>query len=167
MTPATDRQQWYPMRVTYRREQRVKTVLDALHVENFLPASPVGLIFVHASATELSRLCADNESLSSMHHVMTIPADSSVLPEVVRVPDAEMRNYLRVASVNDDTVFALDHVPSAYATARHVTITDGPFAGVEGILRRIGKNRRVVVIAAGLSAVAISYVPPVWVHYID
>jgi len=41
-----------------------------------------------------------------------------------------------------------------------VRVIDGPFAGVEGTIVRIQRNKRVVVKIEGVAAVAITFVPP-------
>ena len=39
-------------------------------------------------------------------------------------------------------------------------VTDGPFKGAEGHIRRIKKDRRLVVTIAGVVAVATTYIHP-------
>jgi ribosomal protein L24 len=41
-----------------------------------------------------------------------------------------------------------------------VVVTDGPFKGAEGHIRRIKKDRRLVVAIAGVVAVATTYIHP-------
>ena len=43
---------------------------------------------------------------------------------------------------------------------QRVRVTDGPFKGVEGIVLRIRRSRRVVIELPGLLAVATNYVDP-------
>ena len=42
---------------------------------------------------------------------------------------------------------------------QRVKVIDGFFSGVEGVVKRINKNKRVVVQLEGLAAVAIAFVP--------
>jgi transcription antitermination factor NusG len=41
-----------------------------------------------------------------------------------------------------------------------VVVTDGPFKGAEGHIKRIKKDRRLVVTIAGVVAVATAYIHP-------
>ena len=78
---------------------------------------------------------------------------------IMRVPDPEMENFLRVARVEDDRVMFLDYNDFISKVGRRVRINEGHFAGVEGVIKRIKKNKHVVVQIEGVAAVAITFVP--------
>ena len=75
------------------------------------------------------------------------------------VPDNEMYNFMRVASMQDDSVMFLDYKDFIGKEGRRVRINEGTFAGVEGVIKRIKKNKHVVVQVEGVAAVAIAFVP--------
>ena len=79
--------------------------------------------------------------------------------EIMIVPDNQMNNFIRVASAQDDKVFFLNYEELNDKTNKRVRIIDGYFAGVEGIIKRINRNKRVVVQIEGVAAVAIAFVP--------
>ena len=76
------------------------------------------------------------------------------------MPDKQMEDFIRVASVRDDSVMFLDCSDFLRSPGTRVRVTEGPFAGVEGVIKRIRRNKRVVVQIDGVAAVAITFVPP-------
>ena len=175
---------WYPMRVTYSQELKVKASLDEEGIENFLPMSyrliekdgsrhrclvPAihNLIFVHSTQEHLTQLKMFNRAFSSLRY-MTAPSHTgSPIPEILTVRDSEMANFIRVASANDDSVMFLDWTAVADKVSRRVMVADGPFAGVEGVIMRIRRNKHVVVQLQGIAAVAITFVPPAFLKLLD
>lgn len=78
---------------------------------------------------------------------------------ILTIPDKEMENFMRVASVDDDSVFYLDCNDYINKIGRRVRITAGRFKDVVGVIKRIKRNRHVVVQIEGIAAVAITYIP--------
>ena len=79
--------------------------------------------------------------------------------EIIRVPDQQMENFMRVASLDDERVMFLDYNDFIASPGKRVKVTEGFFAGVEGTVKRIKNNRHVVVQIDGVAAVAIAYIP--------
>lgn len=168
---------WFPMRVTYHRELKIKSLLDNLNIENFLPMRyelvetkgegkkrqllPAihNLIFVHSSQETLTYLKMTQEAFSPMRYMTKKSLEQPDAHEIITIPDSQMNNFMRVASIQDDRVIFLDYSQLHNPIGKHVKIIDGYFAGVEGTIKRIGKNKRVVVQIDGISAVAIAFVP--------
>lgn len=164
------------MRVTYNRELKVKAELDSLDIESFIPMQyrivdtregrkrmlvPAihNLIFVRARQKELSELKQTRRMLEPLRYMRRVKTDSG-RSEILWVPDREMENFLLVASKEDDSVRFLTYDDLAGKQGKRVKVTQGPFAGVEGTIERIQRNRRVVVRLEGVAAVAITFVPP-------
>ena len=165
------------MRVTYSQEQKIKVSLDEEGIENFLPMTyqlvdtdgerhrtlvPAihNLIFVHSTRQRITHLKMYNKAFASLRYMMAPPPSGTSKPQVLTVRDREMENFLRVASVADDRVMFLDWSTVADKISRRVLVVDGPFAGVEGVIMRIRRNKHVVVQLQGVAAVAITFVPP-------
>ena len=164
---------WYPMRVTYHRELRIKEQLDALGIDSFVPMhhdladsfdSPRkilvpaihNLIFVHASQEVLTRLKMHRKEFEPMRYMTKTSADGH--KELLYVPDRQMEDFMRVASAQEESVIFLDIRDSANM-GRRVRITAGRFKGIEGVIKRIKKNKYFLVQIDGVAAVAITYVP--------
>ena len=173
-----DPKMWFPMRVTYQREMKVKAELDRLGIENFVPMRykvverqndgdtelrrvlvPAinNLIFVRSTQEQLSELKRRNEVLEPLRYMMDRTA--SLEHAIMTVADREMENFMRVASRTDDSVMYLDDDTIVGKEGKRVEIMGGAFEGVTGVIRRVKRCKRVVVEIEGVASVAIAYVP--------
>ena len=164
---------WYPMRVTYHRELKIKEQLDLMGIENFVPMhydltdSSEGprktlvpaihnLIFVHASQEVLTHLKMHRKEFDPMRYMTRTSSDGH--KNLLYVPDRQMEDFIRIASAQDDHIIFLDTRDSTNM-GRRVRITAGRFKGVEGVIKRIKKNKYFLIQIDGVAAVAITYVP--------
>ena len=173
-----DPKMWFPMRVTYQREMKVKAELDRQGIENFVPMRykvvesqnngdtelrrvlvPAinNLIFVRSTQERVSELKRTNEVLEPLRYMM----DHTAAREhaIMTVADGEMENFMRVASRTDDSVMFLDDETVLGKEGKRVEIMGGAFEGVTGVIRRVKRCKRVVVEIEGVASVAIAYVP--------
>lgn len=168
---------WFPMRVTYSRELKIKSELDRLDIENFLPMTyklvdadtenphrelvPAinNLIFVRSSRDRISSLKSTNVVLQPLRYIMDRTAQQA--HTIMTVPDAQMQNFMRVASKTDDGVMFLNDETVVGKEGKRVLITGGVFDGVTGVIRRVKRCKRVVVELEGIASVAIAFVPAV------
>lgn len=168
---------WFPMRVTYSRELKMKAELDRLEIENFLPmtyklfdadtANPHrelvpainNLIFIRSSKDRISTLKSTNVVLQPLRYIMDRTAQQA--HTIMTVPDAQMQNFMRVASMTDDSVMFLNDETVIGKEGKRVLITGGIFNGVTGVIRRVKRCKRVVVELDGLATVAIAFVPAI------
>ena len=177
---------WYPMRVTYGREEKIKDALDELSVRNFLPMQRLrgwvddngdphqrlvpavrNLIFINSSQKRITELKMFNKDCRPLRY-MTNPFSHDGNDLLLTVPDRQMDNFIRVASVQDDRLVYLDpNVEFLRTPGRKVRIIDGDFKDAEGVIKRIKNNKRVIVEIQGVAAVAITFVPSVWLEPID
>ncbi len=172
---------WYPMHSTYATELKVKAALDSLHVESYIPMKyemvergserhrelvPAihNLIFVHESREAITALKMYNKTCSNMQYMTNQTAVGA--HDVMIVPDRQMTNFMNVATQLSDSVVFLRYDDFLNKEGRKVRIVDGNFAGVEGVIKRIKKNRVVVVMLDGIAAVAITEVNPEYLEFI-
>ena len=174
-TMCGDPKTWYPMRVTYGREIKVKGELDRLGIENFVPMTykvvdvngeilhrelvPAinNLIFVRSTQERISGLKRSNEVLEPLRYMMDHTAEEKHV--ILTVPDRQMENFMRVATNTDESVMFLDEKSIVGKEGKRVKIMGGSFEGVEGVIRRVKRCKRVVVEIEGVASVAIAYVP--------
>ena len=173
-----DPKRWFPMRVTYQREMKVKAELDRLGIDCFIPMTyklvesqndgdmelrrvlvPAinNLIFVRSTQERLSELKRRNEVLEPFRYMMDHTAAGE--HTIMTVADREMENFMRVASRTDDSVMFLDNETVVGKEGKRVEIMGGAFEGVTGVIRRVKRCKRVVVEIEGVASVAIAYVP--------
>ena len=174
---------WFPMRVTYSRELKVKAELDRLGIETFLPMMykmvdvdtknphrelvPAinNLIFVHSSKELISSLKSTNTVLQPLRYIIDQTAQQA--HTIMTVPDAQMQNFMRVASKTDDSVMFLNDETVVGKVGKRVLITGGIFEGVTGVIRRVKCCKRVVVELEDIASVAIAFVPAVLLQEIE
>ena len=176
---------WFPMRVTYQREMKVKAELERLGIECFVPMRykvvelpfdrlkarnggdtelrrelvPAinNLIFVRSTQERISGLKASNEVLEPLRYMMDRTASRE--HAIMTVGDREMENFMRVASRTDDSVMFLDEETVVGKEGKRVEIMGGAFEGVTGVVKRVKRCKRVVVELEGIASVAIAFVP--------
>lgn len=181
-TMCGDPKTWFPMRVTYQREMKmkvkVKAELDRLGIENFLPMrykvvesqndgvmelrrvlvlAISNLIFVRSTQNRVSELKRRNEVLEPLRYMMDHTAAGE--HTIMTVADREMENFMRVASRTDDSVMFLDNETVIGKEGKRVDIMGGAFEGVTDVIRRVKRCKRVVVEIESVASVAIAYVP--------
>ena len=170
-----DPKTWFPMRVTYSREMKVKAELDRLGIESFVPMTykvmdadtdqphrelvPAirNLIFVRSTQERISHLKSSNETLEPLRYMIDQTAQQP--HTIMTVPDRQMQNFMRVASKTDDSVMFLDDERVVGKEGKRVIITGGAFEGVTGVIRRVKRCKRVVVEIEGVASVAIAFIP--------
>ena len=166
---------WFPMRVTYQQEMKVKAELDRLGIECFVPMRyklidgdmdnphrelvPAinNLIFVHSTQERISYLKLSNETLEPLRYMIDQTAQQP--HTIMTVADRQMENFMRVASRTDDSVLFLDEETVVGKEGKRVEIMGGAFEGVTGVVRRVKRCKRVVVELEGIASVAIAFVP--------
>lgn len=175
------------MRVTYSRELQAKGFLDSIGVESFIPMHYVpvkgkhprhqvlkpaitSLIFIHACQKSITELKMTKRELSSLRYIMhpVLDENSNVLrKDILTVPDKQMENFIKVASVYDDRVFYMENLEFAGKPGQRVKVVEGDFAGVEGTIKRVKKNKCVVVQIENVVAVAIAFLPAAFLLPLD
>ena len=99
------------------------------------------------------------KEFSPMRYMVRKSVSDNHVTEIITIPDRQMDNFIKVASVQDDRIFYLDYEEVQNISGKRCKIIEGYFAGVEGTIKRISKNKRVVVQIEGVAAVAIAFVP--------
>lgn len=177
---------WFPMRVTYKREMLVKDFLDRIGIECFIPMhyEPIegkhprhqelkpainNLIFVHSTRAIITEMKMTRRELAPLRYIMQpmLGADKYTERPIVVVPDKQMEDFIRVASVTDDRVFYMENLDFVGKPGQRVRVVEGEFAGVEGVVKRVKKNKCVVVQIENVAAVAIAFIPSAFILPLD
>ena len=84
------------------------------------------------------------------------------------IRDEEMDVFIRVTSVhnNNNDVEVLEPKPQ-YAQGDLVRVTEGVYKGTTGIVKRIKKDRKLLVAITGVAVVAISHIPMCYLEKIE
>ena len=77
------------------------------------------------------------------------------------IPDRQMEMFRLVCSSGDEGLeFFSDENITRYRQGDKVRVLEGPLKGAEGYIKRIRKDRRLLVSIEGFIAVATSFIPP-------
>lgn len=166
---------WYPMRVAYGNSRRLlalSQLLEERHRVHYLPMEYVtkgekleqvpavsNLLFVQTSLEDLFSLKKTAEFKDLRFIMRPIPDNKDRQQEVVWVRDREMEDFIRVTSERNEKVLYLNNLDFALRPGARVEVKDGPFAGVQGIVKSLQKHLCVVLPVGGVMAVAILNIP--------
>lgn len=166
---------WYPMYVTYSREEVVHEALDKEGVRNFLPMEHItervgkklihrqqpiihNLIFVYSHRAQLRELKMFHRDCVHMQFMTIKPRTDDQPSVVITIPEHQMQQFIRALSVDDDEGQRSYHPYTDYLgrEGQRVRLLHGPFAGIEGTIKRIHNNRHLVIALPHVGALAIT-----------
>ena len=151
---------WYAAKVRYNRTRPVREQLTADRVKHFVPEIIGSLVFLQATDDYLPRFEQDNFSRLWLYRD---PLTRKPSP----IPDREMEVFMFVCSAGRQGLTYLGDDMPEYHQGDRVRVTDGPFKGAEGHIKRIKKDRRLVVSIRGVAAVATTYIHPQFLEIIS
>ena len=184
---------WFPIRATYHRAKKVHDKIVALknnNLETYLPMqyrieytndnsdnpTPLikeepldkGLLFVRATLSDFRALLNYQSLIPGLtpyyNHFST---NESGRNDFLTVPDRQMESFkIIVESRNKDIIVNQAEIPQ-FIEGDRVVVTDGPFAGVEGVVMKYKHQKRVFVELKGVGSYATAYVPGAWVRKED
>ena len=144
---------WYAVKVFWRRTARMAEVLEELGIEYYAQKVVPSYMFIHADENTAIRFRESQFGHAYLY------AERGEGKKPIAVPDAQMEAFRIVTSALAD-VELLEGAPESYAVGDLVRVTDGPFKGAQGYIRRIRKDRRLVIVVSGVAAIATVYIPP-------
>lgn len=176
---AIDEVAWYPLRVTYSQEMKVKEYLDKEHIENFIPMHYVekecqgkktrqlvpvvhNLLFIHTCRRKLDEFKRNSILSSKIRYMM-----DNIRRTPIVVPDKQMMDFITVAGTSDEQIMYLAPSEMHLKKGERVRINGGIWKGVIGKLVRIKRGLRVVVAIEGIAAVATASLHPSQVDLIE
>ncbi len=170
-TESRNTARWYPVRVTYSRELKVREVLQSLGYECFVPMTLKTVekngVKICRTVPAVNNLCfvkgvrnsLDEEfERNGLRSFTSYIWDRSTREPVV-VPDKAMDDFIKISESRYEDIVYLHEVNSKLREGRMVRVKCGPFTGIVGRVVRVKRSRRVMVELPGLFAVATGYIP--------
>lgn len=168
--PSPEGLHWYALKVFYNRVVYLRSLFPE-DVETYTPMQTVeqyergqlsyvekqlipSLLFVRCSEDWLVKFKHEHNA-----DFMYYAEPESSRPGAI--PDSEMRSFILVTSADagrDVKYFGAD--APEYRTGDRVRVTGGIYAGAEGYIKRIKKDRKLIVSVTGVAVVAVSYIHP-------
>ena len=159
---------WFAMRALFNHEMKIKAILDAEGVENFLPTRTVvktvagkkarvdvpavsNLIFVRSTEIELKHL------VESYRYFQFTYLRGCVSNQPLVVPDKQMYDFIAVAntaSTNRVIYFTVDEL--AISKGTRIRIHGGALDGVEAVFMKVKgvRSKCIVVNLNGIATIA-------------
>ena len=145
---------WYAFRVFYNRLQPLIADCKELGCEFFAPTEVIhSLLFLHCEEQIMAGFAEEHHKEAMVYRRM----DSR---EAAVIPDREMEIFRFVVTSGRQGLLLLGDDKPEYHLGDRVVVTGGPFKGAEGHIKRIKKDRRLVVTIPGVVAVATAYIHP-------
>ena len=118
------------------------------------------LVFVQASREQIIRLDAELQEKYRNGKGRGFVYKTADRQDYAVIPDRQMAAFRLVteSGVSGLSFFSGDEI-TRYRQGDKVRVTEGPLKGAEGYIRRIRKDRRLLVSIDGVVAVATSYIP--------
>ena len=129
-------------KLEYSREQLVKS-----------------LLFVQCTPETLSRTRAKFSG-------QLTPYYDSVEGKYLVIPDRQMDAFIALCDFKDSGLEYLGQDEGKYHLGDKVRVTEGVFKGLEGHIKRIRHDRRLVVTIDGIAAFATGFIPPAFLEVI-
>lgn len=156
-----DSPHWYAIRVFYNRLAPLLAELNEKGWEQFCPHEVIAsLLFVRCSEAQVDKFAARN-----FDRMMVYRLQGSRRPAMI--PDREMEIFRFVVTSGRQGLTLLGDDKPEYHQGDRVVVTQGPFKGAEGHIKRIKKDRRLVVTIPGVVAVATTYIHPDFLKKVD
>lgn len=168
---------WFAMRVRHSNPIRLMRMKELLDNEAGVAATYVAMRFQRVSPTKIDLAPAVNNLIfvrTTCEHMKSIKGNKVLYDplsyimhpvsdahgkshsEILTVPDKMMNDFIRVTSEANDKVVYFDNLSYACKPGQEVMITNGSFAGVKGVVKRIKGNVCVVIPIKQTIAVAIT-----------
>ena len=80
--------------------------------------------------------------------------------KMITVPNKQMEDFIRISNLPVEEIIPLDIREGESLTGQRVKVIDGPLVGIEGFIKRIEGNKRVVVTIDGMLATALKFISP-------
>lgn len=145
---------WYALKVYYNKVQPLIADCREQGLGFFAPGDVIGsLLFLQCREEELLRFVEEHRQRVWVYRNM-----DSRTPAVI--PDREMEVFRFVVSAGREGLTLLGDDRPEYHEGDRVVVTGGPFKGAEGHIKRIKRDRRLVVAIRGVVAVATTYIHP-------
>ena len=164
---------WYAVRVFYNHIFRIKEELENKGVKTYMALRSVeagtgasagqkprsrrvqlapSLLFLYWEAEPLKAFKQDHFS-----ELMVYRKPESTEP--APIDDREMEMFILVTSALDGREVEVTDRTFDFKQGERVRVTEGPFKGAEGVIKRVKKDRKLLVQVSGVVVVAISHIP--------
>lgn len=169
---------WYALKVFYNRTASLRQKITARDVETYVPMQTIekydqaglhyeerplvnSLMFIRCKESWLVSFKKENPD-----DFMFYRAADSKRPGPI--DDGEMRMFMFITSADRGrNLHYFGENDSAFKMGQKVRVTNGIYKGAEGYIKRIKRDRKLIVAVSGVAVVAVSYIPMEYLEKIE
>lgn len=118
------------------------------------------LLFVYGSRNQIEEERQKHIEIKDDKKSHLLSFIKNHIDEPIFVPDKQMEDFIRVSNLPAEELIPLDIREGESLTGQRVKVIDGPLVGIEGFIKRIEGNKRVVVTIDGILATALKFISP-------
>ena len=167
---------WYAMRVTYGRELKIQAAMNG-KFETFIPkcyktverfgkrhyeltSCISNLLFIYGTRNQIEEERQKQAEIKNdkKWHLLNFIINHE--NKMITVPNKQMEDFIRISNLPVEEIIPLDIREGESLTGQRVKVIDGPLVGIEGFIKRIEGNKRVVVTIDGILATALKFISP-------
>lgn len=163
--PSSEQPYWYALKVFYRKAPQVQEDFRKAGHDTYLTPLIDSLLFVHCTESTL-RSYKERHETALLYYTDPAAREKS---KPGRIPDREM-DIFRIATslaATDPDAMYLGSDTEKLCKGDRVRVTDGPYKGTEGYVKRVRHARKVLVAIKGVAVVALSNIPLEYLEKID
>lgn len=167
---------WYALRCTYGREKKAYEHLCLKGIEAFYPTItntktidgksekivesrlPIYILFAFGSFEQLKVFVYDNhhDETKNLRFYYNFHHDGTKEPLII--PQKQMVSLMKICNADVEDKQLEPFVVEKFKTGQLVRVKDGPFAGVEGVVKRYKGQQRIGIVIDGLFTITTAYV---------
>ena len=165
---------WYAIRCTYGRERKAYELFSENGFEAFYPTITKtktvdgktesivesrlpNLLFVFGSFNQLKEYVFDNhEDTKYLRFYYNLHHDGTKEPLVI--PEWQMISLIKICEAEAEDKHLEPFAVEKFKVGQLVRVNDGPFAGVEGIVKRYKGQQRIGIVVDGLFTITTAYI---------
>lgn len=165
---------WYAIRCTYGRERKAYEFFSKNGIEAFYPTITntksidgkterivesrlPNILFAYDSFDQLKEYVYENgDDTKYLRFYYNIHHDKTKEPLII--PQRQMASLMKICDAEAEDKHLEPFVVEKFKQGQLVRVKDGPFAGVEGIVKRYKGQQRVGIVVEGLFTITTAYI---------
>lgn len=143
---------WYAAKALYNRHTAIIQELEKDGIKTFNNKIAPTLVFIHCSENEILRI-------KQLYWTRMFIYMNTEKTKPYQIPDDQMNTFIFITTMDTEGITYLGDDKAEYHKGDLVRVTEGPFKDMEGHIKRIKKDRRVIVSINGIAAIALAHIP--------
>lgn len=143
---------WYAAKALYNRQVSIIEELQKAGNKIFNNKLASSLVFIKCTENEILRI----KQVYWSRMFIYMNAEKA---KPYAIPEDQMNTFIYITTMDPDGASYLGDDKAEYHQGERVRVKEGPFKGMEGHIKRIKKDRRVIVSINGIAAIALAHIP--------